>query len=64
MNDLIETICGSLVQHGHHSNRIYGMHLNQKAAARLIPVTDHLAINRRYGKITAKIPVSCWKTFN
>ena len=63
MEDKIETIEGSVVQHGHHNGRIYLMHLNSQDTGSLILKLDRMAIEQGYGKIFAKIPATCWKAF-
>jgi putative beta-lysine N-acetyltransferase len=62
--DIIETILGSVVQHGHHNNRIYLMQLNTDRPQTLIPVLDDMARKHIYGKISAKIPASHWRAFD
>jgi hypothetical protein len=49
MIDRVEKICGSRIQHGHHNNRIYVMHLIPAAVHALIPELDRLAAENRYG---------------
>ena len=44
MEDKIETIEGSVVQHGHHNGRIYLMHLNSQDTGSLILKLDRMAI--------------------
>lgn len=61
--DRIETIDGSVVQHGHHNDRIYLMHLNSEDVAGLLSKLDRLALEKGYGKIFAKIPTACWNPF-
>lgn len=63
MIDTIETIMGSVVQHGHQNNRIYVMHLNTQNTQRLIAELDGLAEEKGYGKIFAKIPAASWGAF-
>lgn len=63
MVDKIETIEGAVVQHGHHNNRIYVMHLNTQDNGSLILKLDNMAIENGYGKIFAKIPATCWEAF-
>jgi putative beta-lysine N-acetyltransferase len=63
MADKIETIDGSLIQHGHHNDRIYLMHLHGAAAGNLISKLDRMARAYGYGKIFAKIPAIHWKAF-
>ena len=61
--DIVENIQGSLVQHGHHNDRIYVMQLNADHSETLIPVLDEMARRNAYGKIFAKIPKPLWRTF-
>jgi putative beta-lysine N-acetyltransferase len=61
--DLVEHIQGSVVQHGHHNDRIYLMQLNTDHPETLIPVFDEMARQNVYGKISAKIPESFWRAF-
>jgi len=63
MADKIETIQGSVVQHGHHNDRIYLMHLHAKGHGTLIATLDQMAVEHGYGKIFAKIPVTAWHRF-
>lgn len=63
ITDRVETVCGSLIQHGHHNDRIYVMHLDPAAVSELIVFLDRLAAEHRYGKITAKIPETHWPAF-
>jgi putative beta-lysine N-acetyltransferase len=61
--DTIETLHGSLVQHGPHNDRIYLMRLDPEGVGDLIVALEALARHRRYGKIFAKIPEPAWATF-
>lgn len=61
--DTIETLHGSLVQHGPHNDRIYLMRLDPDGIADLIPALEALARRRGYGKIFAKIPAPAWTAF-
>ncbi|MDX2452322.1 putative beta-lysine N-acetyltransferase [Desulfosarcina sp.] len=63
MADKIETIDGSVIQHGFHNDRIYLMHLQGKTAGTLILKLDRMAKAHGYGKIFAKIPANHWKAF-
>jgi putative beta-lysine N-acetyltransferase len=63
MADRIETIYGSVVQHGRHNDRIYVMHLHDTDHGRLIETLDRMAVEHGYGKIFAKIPATAWHTF-
>ena len=61
--DIVEHIQGSLVQHGHHNDRIYLMQLNTDHPKTLIAVLDDMAQQNAYGKIFAKIPAPFWRAF-
>lgn len=63
MADKIETINGSVIQHGFHNDRIYLMHLHGNTSGTLIPKLDRMAKAHGYGKIFAKIPADQWKAF-
>jgi putative beta-lysine N-acetyltransferase len=63
MGDRIETIAGSVIQHGAHSNRIYLIKLNTQAVADQIATLDDMARRNGYGKIFAKIPAASWPPF-
>ena len=63
MIDQIETIEGSLIQHGPYNDRIYVMHLAPGNPDLLIARIDQLARSRGYGKIFAKIPAHCLQPF-
>ena len=63
MPDIIETIEGSVIQHGHHNQRIYLMRLNTREVGGLIASLDRMASEKGYGKIFAKIPASHWEAF-
>ena len=61
--DTIETIKGSVVQHGRHNDRIYLMHFGTVDTPGLIARLEDLAMERGYGKILAKIPAPAWQPF-
>jgi len=61
--DTIETLCGAVVQHGSHNNRIYIMHLAENEVHSLIAKVNCLAELRGYSKIFAKVPESAWPVF-
>jgi len=63
MADKIETLHGSLVQHGPVNDRIYLMHLEAQKTPHLIPALDRMAEENGYGKILARIPDTHWKAF-
>jgi putative beta-lysine N-acetyltransferase len=63
MDDKIETIQGSVIQHGHHNDRVYLMHLHGTDHPVLIEAIDRLAREHGYGKIFAKIPATAWQRF-
>lgn len=61
--DIIESIKGSVIQHGPHNNRIYLMRLNTDDTHGLILTLDDMALKNGYGKIFAKIPAPAWNAF-
>ena len=62
--DVVERICGALVQHGPFNDRIYVMRTGRaRDVADLVPALDALALGKRYGKILAKIPSPAWPVF-
>jgi len=61
--DTIQTIRGSMIQHGPHNDRIYLMRLAPGNDRSLIHELERLARQNRYGKIFAKIPADAWPTF-
>jgi len=61
--DIIETIKGSVIQHGPYNNRIYLMRLNTNNTHGLIATLDSMASRNGYGKICAKIPAPSWNAF-
>jgi len=61
--DVVETINGSIVQHGPHNDRIYVMRWNSADTHNLIATLDDMALTNGYGKIFAKIPASEWHAF-
>jgi putative beta-lysine N-acetyltransferase len=61
--DKIEKCNGALLQHGHLSNRIYLMKLNQADPKQLIIAMDILAKQNNYTKIFAKIPAHLAEIF-
>jgi beta-lysine N6-acetyltransferase len=61
--DIVESINGSVVQHGPHNNRIYLMRLDPDDTRALIAVLDRMALKNGYGKIIAKIPAPEWNAF-
>ncbi|GAB1401474.1 putative beta-lysine N-acetyltransferase [Elusimicrobiota bacterium] len=54
--DIVETICNSIVQHGKNSDRVYIMKIGTKNTAGLIKTVNELAEKNNYSKIFAKIP--------
>jgi beta-lysine N6-acetyltransferase len=56
MSDVIETIGGSLVQHGPGNDRVYLMKLHPDDAPGIVDRLDQLASSRGYSKIFAKVP--------
>ena len=63
MQDTIEIIHGSKVQHGPHNNRIYLMELNRNRVQHIIEFLDAMAKKCGYAKIFAKIPEPDWPKF-
>lgn len=63
MVDRIETIHGSVIQHGRHNDRIYLMRLHGTDHEGLIATLDRMAVEHGYGKIFAKIPATAWHAF-
>ncbi len=61
--DSIQTIQGSLIQHGPHNDRIYLMRLALGNPRRLLNELERLARQNHYGKIFAKIPADAWPVF-
>ncbi len=58
MNDRIETLGRSRIQHGKYNNRIYLMNLSRSDLPEILPRLDRLARNRSYSKVFAKVPKS------
>jgi putative beta-lysine N-acetyltransferase len=63
MQDTIEIIHSSKVQHGPLNNRIYLMELNRNKVRQIIESLDAMAQHCGYGKIIAKIPEPDWQKF-
>lgn len=63
MNDRIETLGGSRIQHGKYNNRIYLMKLSRSDLPEILPRLDRLARNRSYSKVFAKVPKSAKTLF-
>jgi len=61
--DIIETVNGSVVQHGHHNDRVYVMHLNLRDVPGTLATLEALATVKGYGKIFARIPLDAWPDF-
>ena len=61
--DTVETLHGSLIQHGSYNDRIYLMRFNSDDVDQLLAALDELALGRGYGKIFAKIPATIWPRF-
>ena len=57
MGDINEIIGNSLIQHGKSSNRIYLMKLDQADYPKIVKDIDELAIQNKYSKIFAKVPL-------
>ncbi len=63
MNDRIETLGRSRIQHGKYNNRIYLMKLSRSDLPEILPRLDRLARNRSYSKVFAKVPKSAKTPF-
>jgi putative beta-lysine N-acetyltransferase len=63
MADEIETVNGSVIQHGPHNDRIYLMRLNENDIPGTLATLDKLARDRGYGKIFGCIPRNTWPDF-
>lgn len=63
IHDTVETIHGSVIQHGKYNDRIYVMHLNSAGEDALLLELEALVRRQKYRKILAKIPVTSWETF-
>jgi putative beta-lysine N-acetyltransferase len=61
--DTIETIKGSVVQHGRHNDRVYVMHFGSADTVGLVARLEALAVEHGYGKVLAKIPAPAWPLF-
>ncbi len=63
MADIIETVNGSIIQHGHHNERIYLMRLNLDDVGGTLATLTKLAKAKGYGKVFARIPLDAWPAF-
>ena len=61
--DIVESMAGSIIQHGARSDRIYLMRLGSEPVDDLLNALDKLAAEHNYGKIIAKIPESKLRPF-
>ncbi len=61
--DVIQTIKGSIIQHGPYNDRIYVMRLGPGNSRSLLNKLESLVREKRYGKIFAKIPADAWPAF-
>ncbi len=65
MGDILETIDGAVIQHGHESSRAYLMQIGPGDCSKLPERLIQLAETHRYTKIFAKVPdVSAQSFFN
>jgi putative beta-lysine N-acetyltransferase len=64
MNDRIDTLGRSRIQHGKYNNRIYLMKLARSDLPEILPRLDLLARNQRYSKVFAKVPESAKTPFS
>ncbi|MEZ5103839.1 MAG: putative beta-lysine N-acetyltransferase [Draconibacterium sp.] len=58
MNDKIEKLGNSIIQHGKYNNRIYVMKFNPLDMPWLIPEIDEMALKNGYTKIFVKVPAN------
>jgi len=63
MNDRIERLGRSLIQHGPHNRRIYLMKLHAADLPQVIPGLDRLARSQGHTKVFAKVPRRSKKPF-
>jgi len=63
MPDRMLTLGGSTIQHGHDSDRVYLMELDDADMPTLLPKINTLAAKEKYGKIFAKVPARWTATF-
>ncbi len=64
MEDKIENLGGSVLQHGKFNDRIYLMKLDPQDVPQIIDKLDELAFQNRYAKIFAKIPAATLPFFS
>jgi putative beta-lysine N-acetyltransferase len=57
MNDHIEKIGASIIQHGKHNDRVYLMKLVEKDFPGIITILDEMCCRNNYSKIIGKVPV-------
>lgn len=63
MNDIIDTIGSSVIQHGKTSNRVYLMKLSKKDFPHIMSEINKLAAENGYTKIFAKVPAFAKESF-
>jgi putative beta-lysine N-acetyltransferase len=63
MNDILETMGNSVVQHGPFNDRVYLMKLGEGDYPEIVDRLDQLAVARGYSKIFAKIPADVLQGF-
>ena len=63
MPDQMLTVGRSTIQHGHDSDRVYLMELDNADMPSLLPKLNKLAEQEKYGKIFAKVPARWAATF-
>ncbi len=63
VNDILETMGNSVVQHGPCNDRVYLMKLGKADYPEIVDHLDRLAADRGYSKIFAKIPADVLQGF-
>lgn len=63
MNDIIEYIGDSLVQHGKYNDRIYLMKLSRNDISGIIKQLDKIALDKGYSKVSVKVPEYAKESF-
>jgi putative beta-lysine N-acetyltransferase len=61
--DIVETIGGSIIQHGKYNDRIYLMKLDPGDLPEIVQRLEHLGETAGYTKIFAKVPAACVEAF-
>ncbi len=64
MNDVVLHRGNSIIQHGHHNQRVYVMHLSPSEIPEIIRYADELCAREGYSKIFVKVPESSVELFS